>query len=113
MWRPLYHLVPSSSSLKHLWVFMKLLLGELDYNVWKQFDKLGCDRIYEVTKIFDSISRKYLVFGIFDGNILSMTNNDRIASSIINLALTYLPPHRTRVCALGATTASRVWAPRW
>ena len=48
MWRPLYHLVPASSSLKHLWVFMKLLLGELDYNVWKQFDKLGCDRIYEV-----------------------------------------------------------------
>ena len=48
MWRPLYHLVPTSSSLKHLWVFMKLLLGELDYNVWKQFDKLGCDRIYEV-----------------------------------------------------------------
>ena len=42
-----------------------------------------------------------------------MTNNDRIASSIINLALTYLPSLRTRVSALGATTASRVWAPRW
>jgi len=47
LWRPLYRLVPASSSLKHLWVFMKLLLTELDYNVWKQFDKLGCDRIYE------------------------------------------------------------------
>ena len=51
-WRPLYRLVPTSSSLKHCWIYMKLLLDAIDYNVWKQFDKLGCDRIYEVTKIF-------------------------------------------------------------
>ena len=60
-WRPLYRLVPASSSLKHCWIYMKLLLDAIDYNVWKQFDKLGCDRIYEVTKIF----------GIINGNILS------------------------------------------
>ena len=47
-WRPLYRLVPASSSLKHCWIYMKLLLDAIDYNVWKQFDKLGCDRIYEV-----------------------------------------------------------------
>ena len=49
-WRPLYRLVPDSSSLKHCWIYMKLLLDAIDYNVWKQFDKLGCDRIYEVKK---------------------------------------------------------------
>ena len=68
-WRPLYRLVPASSSLKHLWVFMKLLLTELDYNVWKQFDKLGCDRIYEVRtqlvclqSICQKMVRKYICF---------------------------------------------------
>ena len=44
----LYRLVPESSSLKKGWVAMKLLGGDLDYNVWKMFNKLGCDTIYEV-----------------------------------------------------------------
>ena len=62
-WRPLYRLVPDSSSLKHCWIYMKLLLDAIDYNVWKQFDKLGCDRIYEVNKIFEI---KYLIFCLFN-----------------------------------------------
>ena len=48
----LYRLVPESSSLKKGWVAMKLLGGDLDYNVWKMFNKLGCDTIYEVGRHF-------------------------------------------------------------
>ena len=47
-WPMLYWLVPGTSSMKRLWVFMKLQLDVLQYNVWDMFDKLGCDTIYEV-----------------------------------------------------------------
>ena len=35
-------------SLKKTWIFLKVL-KTIDFDVWTMFDKLGCDRIYEVT----------------------------------------------------------------
>ena len=34
-------------SLKKTWIFIKLQ-KKIDFDVWTMFDKLGCDRIYEV-----------------------------------------------------------------
>ena len=82
----LYWLVPRTSSLKRLWVFMKLQLDVLQYNVWDMFDKLGCDTIYEVKYLYS-----FLLL------LLSLTS----------------PPPRTRLCARGAATACRASPPRW
>ena len=46
-------------SLKKTWILIKTL-QRVEFNVWKMFDQLGCDKIYEVNLLSDQFL-KYLL----------------------------------------------------